>query len=89
MRLGLTKTLSGQAREERWNKRKRDVFESEFSQSFSLLVALNAASEDELNEHIETTQTLATTKSMDTSRVHMPALQYPAKWSATTGIPML
>jgi hypothetical protein len=89
IRLGLTKTLSGQAREERWNKRKRDVFESEFSQSFSLLIALNGGSEDELNEHIETTQTLATTKSMETSRVFMPALQYPAKWSATTGIPML
>jgi len=88
-RLGLTKTLSAQAREERLNKRKRDVFESEFSQSFSLLVALNAASEDELNDYIEKIQTLATTMSMDTSRVNMPALQYAAKWSATTGIPML
>lgn len=83
------KTMKMEKREARYDKRKRDIFESEFSQSYSIVIALRAGSEEELNDQIDQVESLATQLGMSTARITLATHQYPALWSATTGINML
>jgi hypothetical protein len=83
------KTLKMEAREQKLNARKRDIFESELSQSYSILCAPRAGTEDELEEYTSQIESLADELGMSVELCKMAVLQYPALWSAVTGIPML
>lgn len=83
------KTMKMEKREAQYEKRMRDIFESEFSQSYSIVIALRAGSEEELNDQIDQVESLATQLGMSTARITLASHQYPALWSATTGINML
>lgn len=80
------KTLSMRRREEKLEKRKVDIFDTQFSQSYNIFVTLRTDGEEALNHVVEDTNSLASEYGISTQRIGLAVQQYPALWSGTLGI---
>jgi hypothetical protein len=80
------KTRSMQRREDKINRRADTIFESEFSQTYNILVTLRPEREEELEHEMADLETLGITLGITHKRIELAVHQYPALWSGTLAI---
>jgi len=75
-----------QARNQKLEEHTRLMFDSQFSQSYSILIALRAQSLDELEEQVIKADEHLARLNVSYQRIRGAERQYPALWAATLGI---
>lgn len=80
------KTRKMQKRENKLNQRADDISDSEFSQSYNILVTLRPEREEDLEDEVDDLETLGDELGISIKRIELAVHQYPALWSGTLGI---